>query len=348
MSFIIYALPRSRTAWLARFLTYGDWFCGHDEARHLRSMEDVKSWLSMDNTGTVETAAAPFWRTVHRPDVRVAVVRRPIEEVLASLERVTGPVDVAAVTRMLKRADRKLDQIEHRTGCLSVSYADLLTEEGCARLFEHCLPYKHDHAWWAALAPLNVQVNFPASVRHYFAHEPQIKRMAAQAKVLTLAEFDRTRQFHEPDELSIKEDTFDNFYRDCQHLFAEHLTKVGEAPDNFERKNLDLYRKLETAGALQVMVARCNGKAFGYRVTLVSQSLDDPNTTSAFPTTHFASPAFPGLGRQLQRASQAALRAHGVTEAFLHAGSRGDGPRLGPIYERMGAVEHGRLYRLKL
>ncbi len=27
--FVVFGLPRSRTAWLSRFLTYGDWVCGH-------------------------------------------------------------------------------------------------------------------------------------------------------------------------------------------------------------------------------------------------------------------------------------------------------------------------------
>lgn len=36
--FVVFSMPRSRSAWLARFLSYGDWHCGHDEIRHFRSL----------------------------------------------------------------------------------------------------------------------------------------------------------------------------------------------------------------------------------------------------------------------------------------------------------------------
>lgn len=347
MSFIIYALPRSRTAWLARFLTYGDWFCGHDEARHLRSMDDIKSWLSMDNTGTVETAAAPFWRTAYRPDVRVAVVRRPVDEVVDSLMRL-GPFDRAGLTAFLRRLDRKLDQIEQRVqGVLSVSFADLATEAGCARLFEHCLPYKHDPQWWASLAPVNIQVNLPAVFRHYKAHEPQLLKMAAQVKCLTLAEFNR-QPFHEMDAITIREEDWATFVRDGQSLIAEHLVKVGEPPDHFAALNTELFSALDKAGSLQIMTGRCNGRMFGYLITIISPSLMGDEVISGVPTGFFASPEFPGLGMQLQRASQAALRERGATEVIFRAGVRGDGPRLGRVYQRMGAEPFGQLYRLPL
>ena len=62
-SFVVLAMPRSRTKWLSQFLSYGPWQVGHDEIRHCRSMDDVAAWLSQPFTGTIETAArAAFWR----------------------------------------------------------------------------------------------------------------------------------------------------------------------------------------------------------------------------------------------------------------------------------------------
>ena len=55
--FVVFALPRSRSAWLARFLTWGDWMCGHDELRHCRSLDDVRAWLAMPCAAWV---AAPW------------------------------------------------------------------------------------------------------------------------------------------------------------------------------------------------------------------------------------------------------------------------------------------------
>ena len=85
--FIIYALPRSGTFWLSRYLTWGGYACAHEQARHVRAPADVRSWLAQDHTGTAETAAAPWWRLVqhYRPDVRTLVVRRPVAGTLPRL-----------------------------------------------------------------------------------------------------------------------------------------------------------------------------------------------------------------------------------------------------------------------
>ena len=57
--FIVYALPRSRTFWLSKFLSYGGWACDHDEAVRLRGLDDMQSSLDIPMRGSVETAAAP-------------------------------------------------------------------------------------------------------------------------------------------------------------------------------------------------------------------------------------------------------------------------------------------------
>ena len=52
------------------------------------SMTAMRAWLGQPCTGTVETAAAPFWRllTALRPDARIVVkLRRPVPDVVASL-----------------------------------------------------------------------------------------------------------------------------------------------------------------------------------------------------------------------------------------------------------------------
>jgi hypothetical protein len=51
---------------------------------------------------------------------------------------------------------------------------------------------------------------------------------------------------------------------------------------------------------------------------------------------------------KLQKASVDALKTRGVDESWWMAGSRGDGPRLGTLYQRLGAEEFGRFYKLNL
>jgi hypothetical protein len=74
--FVVFSSPRSRTFWLSKFLSVGGWHCGHEELRYARDLGDVKTWLAMPRTGTVETAASPFWRTLRdlAPDARVVIL----------------------------------------------------------------------------------------------------------------------------------------------------------------------------------------------------------------------------------------------------------------------------------
>ena len=40
--FVVLSLPRSRSYWLSRYLSYGGWHCGHEEIRHARTLSDVR------------------------------------------------------------------------------------------------------------------------------------------------------------------------------------------------------------------------------------------------------------------------------------------------------------------
>lgn len=346
MSFIIYALPRSRTYWLSKFLSYRDWNCGHDELRHARSLDDVRAWFSQPSTGTVETAAAPWWRLVSKyaPDVRVVTIRRPVDEVVASL--VSLGFDETIMQRAMTRLDHKLDQIEARVpGVMSVKFSDLENEGACAEVFQHCLPYAHDPGWWAELAPLNLQTSMAAVVRYIAAYQPQLNKLARTARHEIIAGMARPVE-HEG--ITFQEEPFDDVFRDGRHLFEAHCISVGESPDNYLCKNLDLMRELDGTGRIFFITARSNGRMFGYIQTLLGPSLEVPGEQSAINLLFYADPLIPGLGMKLQRASVAALKRRGADELFLRAGIRGSGPRLGVIYQRMGAEHFGQLYRLPL
>lgn len=180
MPFVVYALPRSRTYCLSKFLTYGGWVCAHEQMRYLRGMEDVRSCLSQDYTGTAETLAARWWRVLQhwRPDIRVVVIRRPVEEVVESLMRGCG-FDAVRLTQQMRKLDRALVRIEDGAPrAISVNCRDLADEDGCAHIFEHCLPFEHDHDWWATMAPINARANMPALMLYIAAHRPQLDRAA--------------------------------------------------------------------------------------------------------------------------------------------------------------------------
>ena len=353
--FVVFALPRSRTAWLSRFLTAGDWYCGHEELRHARTSEDVKAWLSLPNTGTVETAGAPWWRTLrkYRPDANVVVVHRPVGEVIDSLMRLdtkgAGSFDRRALSNGMEHHAAKLRQISARwPNALSVEFSDLADEETGKAIYEHCLPYEHERTRWKHLSRVNIQCSMPHLIRYVEAFRPQMEKLATVTKFQTIADL-RSSRVSPPIGVTLQVEPFETFIRDARGLIADHLVKVGERPDNVDGKNLPLMQVISDMGNMQIVTARSNGRMFGYLMTILSPSLEAHDLKTAIETTFYASDDIPGLGMKMQRFSLEKLRESGrADEIFFRAGPRGSGPRMGAIYKRLGALPDGELYRLNL
>lgn len=347
--FVVFALPRSRTAWLSRFLSYRDWSCGHDELRHARQLEDVRSWLAQPMTGTVETVAAPFWRlAVHlRPDLRLVTIRRDPDEAAESAVRAGLASHIDVLAPHFRRLDRKLGQIERRTGARSFCFEDLAREEVCADLFEHLLPFQHNGARWDALNRENIQISVRALSRYVEAHHIQLDRFAAIGRQKSLALM-ASRRVRDGAGLSLGFEPLADLLRDGERLMREHCAEVGEHPENFAGKNLTRLQDSEDAGCLQVTVARSNGRVFGYLVTLIGESLEAEGRLWGCHTAFHASPDYPGLGLKLQRKAAEGLRERGVYEVTMRAGVRGSADRIATLYRRLGAEPFGSYFRLQL
>lgn len=349
--FFILGLPRSRTYWLSKFLTYRDWTCGHEELRHIRSFDDAKSWLSQPNMGSAETALAPFWRLIPR-DARLVIVRRPVAEVKDSLLRASYGTDAhfdpIALDDVLKRADAKLDQVSRRGpgAVLQVQFHELDEEWVAKAIFERCLPYEFDREWWQTISKFNLQTSLPAIMRYHKAYGPQIAKMALTAKQIMLRDL-ATQHRKSVGDIEFAEESFRNFYRDGKSLFAEHAKDIGLRPDVAEKKNLPLYHVLDDAGMLQIVTARSNGRMFGYLMMEIAPSKECDGRFSAVQTLFYASKDAPGLGAKLERESIARLKARGVSEVFGCSGTD-EAAKLGSLYRRFGFASAGELHRLSL
>ncbi len=154
--FIIYALPRSRTAWLAEFLTFGGWTCYHDFAAKAASVSQVKALLDRPNTGLCETAMVEGWRLIQTmyPDARVVVVRRPVEDVSDSLSRFGIKNDDE-----LLRREALLEEVSALPDTLTLDFDDLDSHDICDSLFRYCLGQPLPDAHWKAFKDKNVQIN---------------------------------------------------------------------------------------------------------------------------------------------------------------------------------------------
>lgn len=304
----------------------------------------MRSWLALPNTGTVETAAAPFWRLL--PDgVTAAVIRRPIDEVMASLWA-SGALhfDTVKMAKHLAMMDAKLQQFVHRRpGVLETTVAELGTEDGCRRLWEHCLPYPFDAAWYAAMAPVNVQVSLPHARNYYYAHAPQLE------KLRLIARHEMLRQFRRPVEMDgivFRQETLDQIMPDLGPIAGEECFILGEASEVWRQlMNMPLLRTLEAGGVLHIMTARSNGRMFGYLVSALGEAFHAEGQMEAQQCWFTADPSWPGLGRKLQHASIEDLRAKGVSRVMM---TNMDGSRVGSLYRRLGAKETGQRFVLEL
>lgn len=162
LPFVIFALPRSRTAWMGHFLSYGETRVGHDIGVECRQMTDFLVPFENGMRGTVETGSMIAWERIRElmPNVKLAVVKRPIWQVLHSLFR----FGLAPQVEDLIRRDELLDEISEQEGTLTLQYDDLEEEASCRKLFEFCLERPFDPEWWNLIRSINIQVNMPAKI----------------------------------------------------------------------------------------------------------------------------------------------------------------------------------------
>ena len=72
MDFLVLGLPRSRTAWLANFLTHDGLFCYHEAINGCSSMKEYKE--KVEGKGDSNTALALFDFEKHFPETKIIVI----------------------------------------------------------------------------------------------------------------------------------------------------------------------------------------------------------------------------------------------------------------------------------
>lgn len=178
--FVVFALPRSRTAWLSHFLSYGDNLVGHDIGIECQSIDDFMVPFVNGMIGTVETGAMIAWPQIRKliPNVRFAVIKRPIWQVLHSL----GRFGLEPSVEELIVRDNLLDEISGLKDTLTVSYESLNSESGCKPVFEFCLGERFDHGWWDVLREINIQVKIPETILRVQQNASALDTLKAQIR----------------------------------------------------------------------------------------------------------------------------------------------------------------------
>lgn len=175
--FIILALPRSRTAWMAHFLSFGGRACGHDLAVECASIAEFEASFS-EWDGSVETGAVLGWRVLldRLPNVKVALVQRPLWQIYASFATLGLQVDM----QDMELRAHMLDALAQQPGVLSLDYAQLGTFSGCQLLFNHCLDLGLEEDWWSECQAKNVQIDMRTRLVRLRENYPRLQSLRAE------------------------------------------------------------------------------------------------------------------------------------------------------------------------
>lgn len=165
--FVILGTPRSRTAWLAKFLAFEGRHVLHEPSADFRSLDELYSLL--DNplvAGIVDSMLTFRWRDilVAQPEARLVLVSRDKSGVIASLMRTGIFIDHIAenqlrLMKMLQKHACAMEELRGDAVVLSVPYSALSEYHVADQVFRYCLREPLPLEWWQRWRHTNVQVD---------------------------------------------------------------------------------------------------------------------------------------------------------------------------------------------
>lgn len=175
--FLILSLPRSRSAWMAHFLSYGRRNVGHDLATYCGSIQEFLDNFS-NVKGSCETGGMLAWKIIKQrlPTTKLIVVKRELKDVISSLERFGLQVDVAE----MQARDVMLDRISSMEGTHTIWFDMLQDPTVCSWLFEYCLEEPFDSEWYSQLASLNIQIDMQAKLNQLYADREKLTALKSE------------------------------------------------------------------------------------------------------------------------------------------------------------------------
>lgn len=178
MSFIVLALPRSRSFWLSKFLSYPPYKCSHDLILQSDSLKHLITNLS-SVTGSVELGLGLAWPLLLNllPETKIVVIRRDLNDVYRSLHRLGLYIPVEE----LEMRDKALEQCSQHPKVKSYSFEDLGNPECCKEIFEYCLNCEWDETWYRAYAGTNIQLDVPKRMQLNMERLAVINKIIAEA-----------------------------------------------------------------------------------------------------------------------------------------------------------------------
>jgi hypothetical protein len=338
--FFVLALPRSRTTWLAHYLSHWPLRVAHDHAIECSTANEYTKSLSTAFDGTVETAAMIGFDAIryYFPEAKVAVIRRPLSEVMASLQRFGLNPDIGE----MRKREKMLEAISAQPGVLTTSYPGLSHALIRARLFEHCTGLPFDAEWDAYFEKRNIQIDMRARVQFLIDNAKRAETL--KKDVLRYV----SRPVATPDDVVYAAETWNDIWPECDDLAADHFEEVdgGVEPNRPYKVDPFIMSKLFEAGVLRIATARRQGKLVGYCTWNMTRDAESEGLIIAKQGAWYAEPGLGEVGRRLFIFSVKVLAELGVQNIFPHHRMQGRGMNLGKFFKSLGAKEVQHEYSL--
>jgi len=106
-NFLILGLPRSRTGWLANFLTYGDITCSHEGLNKCTTLPEYVSKFTL-NSGDSNTGLALFDFEPYFPDAKIIIIENSIDAAVSYSKKYYQNDS----TELMVKARKRLSEID--------------------------------------------------------------------------------------------------------------------------------------------------------------------------------------------------------------------------------------------
>lgn len=158
--FVILGSPRSRTAWLAEFLSWGGWTVHHEPSVHFKHISDIKPFL-IPNVGIVDSMLTLRWRDILRirPDTRIAIVWRPQRDVLTSVSKIAPGADLEPVAAILGLLWAEVQAMRQEIDVPLFLFDDLRRRGTMDTLERYCTQRSTGSKRWREWKDINIQKN---------------------------------------------------------------------------------------------------------------------------------------------------------------------------------------------
>lgn len=326
--FVIFSLPRSRSAWLSTLLCASGRLVGHDIGIECDTTEDFIKELTLRG-GTCETGAAFAWRQIQKnfPDSPLAVVLRDPKDVSDSLTDKGFPGYLDEMETRFKQ----LEEISAQPGVFSCTFEELQDSCVVADLYKYCTKSEVSPLWVDKLQKTNIQIDLDERMERLSIRRDNIESLKNQIK---------SQEFDTESGLTIQVEPWsESLWKDARTSAEAHFEEVdgGVEPNRPFDLDQDIMNSLQTANMLLVVTARLNKRFIGYFTWQIMPDVESKGLLIAQQGAWYVQPGNPRAAIKMFDVSIEELRLRGVRCIFPHHRVQGRGANIGKFFIRRGA-----------